>query len=71
MNGGIPPLRDRRLAAGFIVFMYAFVAALMTSLLAAALTRSDVLLGIALGAGVILGAAFGAWRIHRTPEDQR
>ncbi|MBD0738695.1 hypothetical protein [Streptomyces sp. CBMA29] len=71
MNGGIPPLQDRRLAAGFVVFMYASVAALVTILLTAALTRSDILLGIALGAGAILGAAFGAWRIHSTPEDER
>ncbi|MFD0023148.1 hypothetical protein [Streptomyces sp. NPDC058382] len=71
MSGGIPPLRDRRLAAGFIVVMYLLVGATLAGLLVAGLSHSDVGGGVAALVGGVLGAAFAAWRIRRTPEDER
>lgn len=71
MSGGIPPLRDRRLAAGFIVVMYLLLGGLLASLAVAGFSGSDVGVGVAAGVGGLLGAVFGAWRIHRTPEGER
>ncbi|MES5823257.1 hypothetical protein [Streptomyces sp. RG80] len=71
MSGGIPPLRDRRLAAGFIVVMYLLLGALLAGLAVAGFSGSDAGVGVAAGAGAVLGAVFGGWRIHRTPEGER
>lgn len=71
MSGGLPPLRDRRLAAGFIVLMYLLIGALLAGLFFAGLSRGDLGGGVAALVGAVLGAAFGVWRIRRTPEDER
>ena len=71
MSGGIPPLRDRRLAAGFIVVMYLLLGALLAGLAVAGFSGSDMGVGVAAGVGAVLGAVFGGWRIHRTPESER
>lgn len=65
------PFRDRHLAAGFIIFMYLLVGALLVGFLAAAFSTSDVVGILAACVGGILGAALGLWRIHRTPEEER
>lgn len=71
MSGGIPPLRNRHVAAGFIVFMYLLIGAMLAGLLVTVLSHSDVGGGVAALVGGALGAAFGVWRIRRTPEDER
>ncbi|MER6678497.1 hypothetical protein [Streptomyces sp. NPDC000983] len=71
MSGGIPPLRDRHLAAGFIVVMYLMVAALLAGITVSAFSDSGVAVGSAACAGGVLGAAAGVWRVHRTPEEER
>lgn len=42
MNGGLRPLRDRRLATGFIVVIYLLVGATLAGLLATGLEHSQV-----------------------------
>lgn len=71
MNGGMPPMRNRYLAAGFIVFMYLLIGALLAGLLVAVFSGSEVGTGVAALVGGGLGAAFGVWRLHRTPEEER
>lgn len=71
MNGGLPPLRDRRLATGFIVVMYLLVGATLAGLLAAGFVHSDVGGGVTALVGAGLGVAFASWRIRRTPESER
>ncbi|MGW6054316.1 hypothetical protein [Streptomyces sp. NPDC055189] len=71
MSGGLPPLRDRHLAAGFIVFMYLLAGALLAGLLVTGISRSDLAGGAAALAGGALGAGFAVWRIRRTPEEER
>ncbi|MFF7311595.1 hypothetical protein [Streptomyces sp. NPDC008137] len=65
------PLRNRYLAACFIVVMYLLVGALLVGLLAAALSLSGVWSGAAALMGGALGAGFGVWRLRRKPEDER
>lgn len=67
LSGGIPPLRDRRLAAVFIVVMYGLLVVAATSLLAVGLLSGNAVQGTAVAAGAVLGAAFGAWRVRRAP----
>ncbi|MEU6763817.1 hypothetical protein ABZ916_14995 [Streptomyces sp. NPDC046853] len=71
MSGGLPPLRDRYLAAGFIVVMYLMAGALVAGLLVVGFSRSDLWGGVAALVGGALGAGFAAWRIRRTPEEER
>lgn len=71
MQGGMTPLRNRYLAACFIVFMYLLVGALLAGLLAAALSPSGVWAGAAALMGGALGAGFGVWRLRRTPKNER
>ncbi|MFJ5998749.1 hypothetical protein [Streptomyces sp. NPDC092370] len=71
MQGGMTPLRNRYLAACFIVVMYLLVGALLVGLLAAALSPSGMWSGAAALTGGALGAGFGVWRLRRTPEDER
>lgn len=71
MSGGIPPLKNRYLAAGFIVLMYLLIGALLAGLLAAGLADSDVWAGGAALVGGAIGAAFGVWRLRRTPKNER
>ncbi|CAM5483509.1 hypothetical protein GCM10010329_67800 [Streptomyces spiroverticillatus] len=71
MNGGIPPLRDRRFAAAFIVVVHAMVGVFVTGLVVSLLTTSTVVQGAGVLVGGALGAAFAAWRIRRTPEEER
>ncbi|WP_433891258.1 hypothetical protein [Streptomyces sp. CA-111067] len=71
MNGGLPPLRERHMAAVFIVVMYAGLGVLLAGLLALGLGGSSSWGGVAAAAGGIGGAAFGLWMIHRTPEEER
>ncbi|MEW2163341.1 hypothetical protein AB0912_10110 [Streptomyces sp. NPDC007084] len=71
MNGGIPPLRDRYLAAGFIVVMYLLIGALLAGLLGAGFAGSGVWAVAAAVVGGALGAVCGVWRVRRTPEDER
>jgi uncharacterized membrane protein YeaQ/YmgE (transglycosylase-associated protein family) len=71
VNGGLPPLRDRHLAAGFIVVMNLLIGALLAGLLATGLSRSDVGGVVAALVGGVGGAAFGVWRIRRIREDER
>ncbi|WP_329343067.1 hypothetical protein OG866_42135 [Streptomyces sp. NBC_00663] len=68
MNGGIPPLRDRHLAAGFIILMYLLLGALAAALIVAGFSGSDVMAGVAAVVGGASGAAFGVRRIRRAPE---
>ena len=68
MNGGIPPLRDRHLAAGFIVLMYLLLGALAAALIVAGFSGSDVMAGAAGVVGGVLGAGFGVRRIRRAQE---
>lgn len=70
-GGGIPPLRDRRLAAGFIVVMYTLVGATVAGLLAAVLSHNSAAEVVAGLLGGALGAALALWRIRRTPEEER
>lgn len=67
----MPPLRNRYLAAGFVVFMYLLIGALLSGLLVGGFSGSDVGAVVAALVGGALGAAFGVWRLHRTPEDER
>ncbi|MFD5143015.1 hypothetical protein [Streptomyces sp. NPDC058401] len=71
MSGGMPLLRNRRLAAGFIIVMYVMLGALLTGLLVAGFSDGNVGKGVAVVVGGALGAAFGVWRIRRTPENER
>ncbi|MGW7262311.1 hypothetical protein [Streptomyces sp. NPDC054842] len=71
MDGGMTPLRNRYLAAGFIVVMYLMVGALLAGLLVAALSAGDVWTRAAALIGGALGVGFGVWRLIRTPEDER
>ncbi|MFF8478642.1 hypothetical protein [Streptomyces sp. NPDC015414] len=71
MSGGMPPLRNRNLAAGFIVVMYLLIGALLAGLLVAGLSGNDVWAGVAALVGGVLGAVFGLWCLRRTPEDER
>ncbi|SDJ35491.1 hypothetical protein [Streptomyces indicus] len=71
MNGGIPPLRDRHLAAGFVLVMYTFIGAFASALFAVGLTGSGGWTAAAAFAGGALGTAFGAWQLRRTPEAER
>ncbi|MGW5399397.1 hypothetical protein [Streptomyces sp. NPDC003952] len=72
MSGGMPLLRNRRLAAGFVIVMYVMLGALPAGLLGAGFSDgSNVGQGVAVAVGGALGAAFGAWRIRRTPESER
>ncbi|MFI9833902.1 hypothetical protein ACIHIX_40165 [Streptomyces sp. NPDC051913] len=68
MNGGIPPLRDRHLAAGFIVLMYLMLGALAAALIVAGFSGSDVTAGVTAVVGGVSGAAFGVRRIRRAEE---
>ncbi|NUO42121.1 MAG: hypothetical protein HOV82_08780 [Streptomyces sp.] len=68
MNGGIPPFRDRHLAAGFIVLMYLLLGALAAALIVAGFSGSDVMAGVAAVVGGVSGAAFGVRRIRRAEE---
>ncbi|MFK0170522.1 hypothetical protein ACIQU5_17090 [Streptomyces sp. NPDC090306] len=70
-DGGMSPLRNRYLAAGFIVLMYLMIGALAAALLVAGLSGSDMWGVVAAVAGGALGAGFGVWRIRSTPEDER
>ncbi|MEV7141851.1 hypothetical protein [Streptomyces tauricus] len=70
MSGGLPPLRNRYLAAGFIVVMYSLIGAFLGGLLGTGLSGSAVWAGVAAFVGGALGAAFGVWRIRRTPEEE-
>lgn len=60
MSGGLPPLRDRHLAAGFIVVMYLLVGALLAGLLVTNLSRS----GLGAGVAAVVGGALGAYPAH-------
>lgn len=71
VNGGMSPLRDRHLAAGFIVVMYVLLGVLAACLVAAGFAGSDTVAGVAAVVGGLLGGALGVWRIRRTPEDER
>ncbi|MFF5497568.1 hypothetical protein [Streptomyces aquilus] len=71
MSGGMPPLRDRHLAAGFIVVMYCLLGALAALLIVAAFSGRDTIAGAAGVAGGILGGVLGVRRIRRTPEEER
>lgn len=70
MSGGLPPLRDRHVAAAFIVVMYLLVGALLAGLLVTGLTRSDAGGIVAALVGGALGAVWGVWRIRRAREDE-
>ncbi|WP_189594630.1 hypothetical protein [Streptomyces massasporeus] len=65
------PLRNRYLAACFIVVMYLLVGALLVGLLATALSPSGMWSEAAVLMGGALGAGFGVWRLRRTSEDER
>ncbi|MER7577328.1 hypothetical protein [Streptomyces sp. NPDC126514] len=65
------PLRNRHLAAGFIVVMYLLIGALVVGALAAGLLQSEVGASVAAGVGAVLGAALGVWRIRCTPKEER
>ncbi|GGQ35263.1 hypothetical protein GCM10010233_61250 [Streptomyces pseudogriseolus] len=71
MQGGMTPLRNRHLAACFIIVMCLLIGALLAGLLAAALSPSGVWVGAAALMGGALGVGFGAWRLRQTPEDER
>ncbi|MEV8321226.1 hypothetical protein AB0Q95_44470 [Streptomyces sp. NPDC059900] len=71
MSGGLPPLRDRHLAAGFIVVMYVLVGAMVGGVFGAGFARSELWGGVAALVGGALGAGFAVWRIRRTPEEER
>ncbi|MGW3356944.1 hypothetical protein ACWDFL_16210 [Streptomyces bungoensis] len=71
MIGGLPPLRNRHVAAVFILVMYSLLGALLAALIAAGLSRIDVRGSVAVVVGGALGAVFGVWRIRRTPKDER
>jgi hypothetical protein len=51
--------------------MYLMVGAFVAGLLGAGLLQSEVGALVASFVGGALGAAFGVWRIRRTPEDER
>ncbi|MFE6331724.1 hypothetical protein ACFVP3_33130 [Streptomyces sp. NPDC057806] len=65
------PLRNRHLAAGFIVVMYALIGGLVAGALAAGVLQSEVGANAGAVVGAVLGAAIGVWRIRRTPEEER
>ncbi|SNX55854.1 hypothetical protein SAMN06272735_0285 [Streptomyces sp. TLI_55] len=71
MNGGISPLRDRHLAAGFIVVMYSLLGALTACLVVAGFSGRDAIAGVAAVVGGTLGGVLGVRRIRRTPADER
>ncbi len=70
-GGGLPPLRDRNLAMGFIVVMYVLMGAMVAGLLGVGVSHSEVGTGVAALAGGALGGAFAVWRIRRTSEGER
>ncbi|MFJ9121924.1 hypothetical protein ACIRJO_41145 [Streptomyces sp. NPDC102394] len=70
MSGGLPLLRNRHVAAVFIVVMYALMGALLSALSAAVLSHGSAWGWAAAVVGGFLGAAFGVWRIRRTPEGE-
>ncbi|MDC2961294.1 hypothetical protein [Streptomyces gilvifuscus] len=67
MSGGLPLLRNRHVAAVFIVVVYALVGALSVTVV----SRGSAWGWAAAVAGGFFGAAFGVWRIRRTPEGER
>jgi len=71
VSGGMPPLRDRHLAAGFIVIMYALLGVLAACLIVAGFSGSDTVAGVAAAMGGALGGVLAVWRIRRTPEEER
>ncbi|MFJ9729420.1 hypothetical protein ACIRP3_42490 [Streptomyces sp. NPDC101209] len=71
MSGGLPPLRNRHVAVVFIVVMYALMGALLSALSAAVLSPASAWGWAAAVVGGCFGAAFGMWRIRRTPEGER
>lgn len=70
-DGGMPPLRNRYLAAGFIVLMYLMIGSMVAGLVVAGLVGEDVWAAAAAAVGGALGAGLGVWRIRSTPEDER
>jgi hypothetical protein len=68
VSGGISPLRDRYLAAGFIIVMYLLLGALLAALIVAGFSGDDVIAGVAAVAGGTLGALTGVWQIRRSGE---
>lgn len=71
MSGGLPLLRNRHVAAVFIVVVYALVGALLGALSVTVVSRGSAWGWAAAVAGGFFGAAFGVWHIPRTPEGER
>ncbi|WP_338692670.1 hypothetical protein V2W30_00590 [Streptomyces sp. Q6] len=65
------PFRDRHLAVFFIVLMYVLIGALLAGLIGAVLAGGGLGGTLAAVAGGLLGAAFAAWQIRRTPAAER